>query len=64
MRLKVDGKEVAICSYNQGAGHEEGTPATLRRRAYWLVDAGVNKSILVHYLDEAVVKEERAAFST
>ena len=56
MSLKIEGRCVAMASYCQGSGND-GTPETLRRRAYWLADTSDMKHVLVHYLDEKVVTE-------
>lgn len=62
MSLKVEGRCVAMASYCQGSG-DDGTPKTLRRRAYWLADSTSMKHVLVHYLDEKVVTEQRSNFT-
>ena len=51
-----------MASYCQGSGND-GTPETLRRRAYWLADTDDMKHVLVHYLDEKVVTEQRSNFT-
>lgn len=64
VKLKIDGQEVAICSYCKGSGIPYAlnqkdpdsdnlvvTPESFKRRAYWLIKNP--QYIIVHYLDEA-----------
>jgi hypothetical protein len=54
MKLKIDGIDKIVSSYCSGDGVS--TPASFKRRAYWFIDSP--KHILVHYLDEIVVKNQ------
>eukprot|EP00347_Sterkiella_histriomuscorum_P020850 403336227 len=57
VKLKLNGKEFAICAYTIGCGVIQNsssyqTPESFKRRAYWLIDNP--KYVLVHYLDESL----------
>ena len=54
MKLKIDGKETIVCSYSSGDGVF--TPASFKRRAYRVIENP--KYILIHYLDEEIVKNQ------
>ena len=54
-KLKIGGCDAIVCSYFVGAGNDTATPATLKRRAYWLVEQP--EYVIVHYLDENMAKE-------
>ena len=53
MKLKIDGEDKIVCSYCSGDG--EFTPSSFKRRAYRFIESP--KYILIHYLDEEIVKK-------
>ena len=50
-KLRIDGKALVKCSYCSGDGSDR-TPASFRRRAYWMLDNP--DYVLVHYIDEGL----------